>query len=255
MPIRRRETAPGSEACLIHTSRKRCPRQQLAREHRDTADQELKAPASSARHSRAPSLQDSHISEGLHWQTVPSDVDVEGWCETSQLRDSRASSRESRSRGRHVNRLRRSQLKRTLPDDLWFLGTGPENDEALGLAPPVSAFPVFWSSFASHVLDELLALCERCRSPSQESIDRRAAFASTSGDRSRQCCGTRPWIRRMGPYRIRPCRRIARCGYRLQTHRTAKTCYLSGTWITALASSGFSRGSTAVDRRRLAAEG
>ncbi len=59
--------------------------------------------------------------------------------ETTQLRHSRAPSRESRGNRRDIARFRPLQLKPNAPDDLWILGTGPENDDALKMAPPASA--------------------------------------------------------------------------------------------------------------------
>ena len=69
--------------------------------------------------------------------------------ETSQPRRSRAS-RESRGTRRDIARL--LKLKPIAPDDHWMLVTGPENDDALGLAPSFSAPPASPVSFARRCL-------------------------------------------------------------------------------------------------------
>ena len=64
-----------------------------------------------------------------------------GGGETSQIRHSRAPSRESRGTRRNIARFRLLPLKRNAPDDLWILGTGAENDDALWVAPSFSPPP------------------------------------------------------------------------------------------------------------------
>ena len=100
---------------------------------------------------------------GFTGKPGPRSLYQDGQKQTLRLRHSRAPSRESRGNRGCIGRFRPLQLTPRAPNDLWMLGTGPEHDEALGLAPPVSAPRHDQALSQDAVLEEVFALREHCR--------------------------------------------------------------------------------------------